>query len=356
MKILFISSDKGGCRYYRCMLPGAELAEKGQHQVLVAGTVLVLKSGEIAAPGPEGEGVRGFDVVVLQRWMGQDAPRVIRAARACGQAVINDVDDWFFGIPTSNAGFQRTHKRNDPSHNVEHYRKALAASSAITVSTPYLAERLRTLGRPVHMLRNLIDLKRWEPARVSEHSLVVGWYGHTSYRAPGDLAQLRGILGPFFERHPQASFLHGGNYSEENRKEVAGILGIDIERMIVRPQRPIEELPRLLQGIDIGVAPLEDCPFNRAKSWIKPLEFAAAGIPAVGSALPEYITFDACGIARKPRDWVRQLEQLADPANRLRAAQEARARARELDIAHGWQAWERAYMNTLTDAMAGAIG
>ena len=90
----------------------------------------VHSSGELVCRLDEAHYEHGFDVVVLQRWMNQDAPEIIRRARSLGQVVVNDVDDWFFGLPTSNDAFNITHPRNNARENVNHYRKVLAASTA----------------------------------------------------------------------------------------------------------------------------------------------------------------------------------------------------------------------------------
>lgn len=357
MNVLYISSDRGGCRHYRCLLPAQELSRAG-HKVLVGADLIALPSGEIAGRHPQehGKGMGGFDVVVLQRWMHERAAQIIGRARALGQAVINDVDDWFFGIPTSNAGFAATHASTDATHNVDHYRKALAASSAITVSTPYLAERLGHLGRPVYVLRNLIDLHRWRPrgpgAGVPRR---VGWLGHTSYRASGDLRVLSGVIGPWLARHPDWRFLHLGSYDDANAEAVRGILGLAPEQFEALPPCGIEDLPAAYARFDLGLAPLEDCPFNRSKSWLKPLEYAAAGVASIASELPEYEAFACCATAARPREW-RDLLDSFDDADTLRAAAAiARARAEQLDIARGWVAWEAVYQEVANRTLGAAV-
>lgn len=350
LNVLFVSSDAAGCRHYRMLLPARELYRQGGHTVLVAGEIVTRASGEIGAPSAEDvrRAAFGFDIVVMQRWMNEEAPDVIRKARACGQVVINDVDDWFFGIPTSNVAFDATHKRSDARSNVEHYRKVLAASSALTVSTPYLAKRLESLGRPVHVLRNAIDLDRYEPRSVVAGSLIVGWHGHLAHGRTSDLGVLGRVLGPFMKRHEHARFLHIGSEGEDDATRMADVLGIERDRLLTRPLFHISQMHHKLGGIDIGIAPLDDSPFSLAKSWVKPLEYAAVGHPAVCSDRPEYRAFGPVALCRTPKDWTEAFERLADPDERTKAAVVARARARELDIALRWREWERAYMKIQT--------
>lgn len=370
MKVLYVTADLGGCRWYRCLLPASELAKAG-HEVLVAGRLMTVQGGEIAAPDPYCPDVvqqRDFDLVVLQRWMHQEAPRVIARARSTGQAVVNDVDDWFFGIPTANAGFAGTHQRTDPTHNVGHYRKVLAASSALTVSTPYLAKRLESLGVPIYVLRNRIDVDRYPPREAWDGPLRVGWVGNVNYRAPGDLAQIRGVIGPWMRDHPEARFTHVGSVSflkdfchhdlarwERTAQVFCEHLGINRARYDARPLCAIEELPAALSEIDVALAPLEDCPFNRAKSWVKCAEAGASGIPCVASNLPEYRHFGPTALACSAADWRAALDVLVDPATRTAAGLAAHRRSEELSISTGWPAWTSAYMQIVSEARAAPV-
>jgi hypothetical protein len=368
MRILYVTIDKGGCRHYRCLLPAQELARQG-HQVVVTDRLGTLPSGEITSVGEHGQpGQSGFGLVVLQRWMHEEAPRVIKRARANGQAVINDVDDWFFGIPTSNRGFEATHVSTDPRHNVEHYRKILACSSALTVSTPYLAERLKPLGTPTFVLRNRIDVERW-PVIDHDGPPRIGWVGHVGYRAAGDLDQIRGVVGPWLRRNPDARFVHvgaNGFVAEPNfpylfaeweflAQEFCRRTGVPREQYDPRPLCHVTDLPDALNDLNVGLAPLEDCPFNRAKSAIKLMEYGARGIPGIASRMPEYEWFERAALCAKPKDWIAALDAFANPSIRCAYARDARERAESLDIRTGWPLWEAAYMETISRAGTEAV-
>lgn len=366
MRILAVSADGGGCLHYRLVLPLLEMKRAG-HRVHVdagfrvvdpeadhAGFVLN-RSGEIGARLEDGGHEYGFEVVIFQRWMQDRAPDIIRRARANGQVVINDLDDWWFGMPTANAAFAASHVASNASHNSDHYRKVLAASDAITVSTPYLAKRLESLGRPVYVLRNMIDLKRWEPRAVTETTDPdIGWVGALGYRSPGDLRQLAGIAAPYLSRHAGSRFVHvGAKHAVHGAKGVAddGALlaqqtGIPLDRISSRPQSTLATLPQAMQAFDIALAPIEDVPFNQGKSYVKGLEACSAGIPFIASDMPEYrLLHDGrAGIlCAKPLHWARALERLSDPEERRKLAQAGRERAKDFDIAKGWRRWESAY-------------
>jgi glycosyltransferase involved in cell wall biosynthesis len=55
------------------------------------------------------------------------------------------------------------------------------------------------------------------------------------------------------------------------------------------PRRETGALYHALAGFRVAIAPLLDTKWNRAKSWIKPLEAATVGVPCVASRTPEYV-------------------------------------------------------------------
>lgn len=114
---------------------------------------------------------------------------------------------------------------------------------------------------------------------------------------------------------------------------------------------PIHELPRLWEGIDVGLVPMADKPSNfGAKSCLKGLEASAAGLPFVASASSEYRWLrDSLGVGRvaaKPVDWRRHLVALLDPEVRAAEGAENRAAvAKALNPSIAGAAWERLLLN-----------
>jgi glycosyltransferase involved in cell wall biosynthesis len=126
----------------------------------------------------------------------------------------------------------------------------------------------------------------------------------------------------------------------------------------------IEEWPRAVASLGVGIAPLADTKFNRAKSWLKPLEMSATGVPWVASPRAEYQRLHALGagvLADRPRAWHRELRRLREsPALRAEMSEAGRAVAAQLrlrDNAWRWhEAWSRAYeMQQATPRAAVAV-
>src|SRR5205085_5405574 len=235
-----------------------------------------------------------------------------------------------------NRAFWGSHEKVNPRENRTHYRKILQQSDLITVSTPYLAERLERFGRTV-VIRNAIDLERFSWG-AEEEPLTVGWVGATAWRS-GDLETLQGVIGPFIRQHGM-KFIHSGH--APNVQTAAEALGLQEEEVIKRPMASIHDYPNLFGGITIGVVPLRLTAFNYSKSAIKGMEYAASGIPFVAAHTPEYEWFGA-PTARQPRDWRRELERLLDPGERARDSFVNFERVQEEDISRRASDWLNAY-------------
>jgi glycosyltransferase involved in cell wall biosynthesis len=97
-------------------------------------------------------------------------------------------------------------------------------------------------------------------------------------------------------------------------------LGIFPSTKITKQERlPLSKYPQLFRKFDIGIVPLNDIPFNHAKSTIKGLEYASAGIPFVASYSPEYDLLEKQGVgrvAKSSEEWVGHLEDLMSAKTR----------------------------------------
>lgn len=344
----------GGSGWYRMGLPSDFLTRNGHTCVL--GTLVRRRStGEFGVATWDGEHHWGFEIIVMQRWMNEGLADEMHEARAQhGQRFVNDVDDHYEGLDTRNMAWRSSHPKWDAERgrfvdervndvNRDEYRRVLAASDLLTVSTPYLADRLAKYGVEIAVLRNAIDLERWLPHEQHDPP-TLGWVGAQPWRS-GDLEALRGVLDPELQRRGW-SFHHSGHIGDTPATEQ---LGIDVTAVhcTLSPLARIFEYPQLFEPIDVGIVPLSNVPFNHAKSAIKGMEYAAAGIPFVASAMPEYEWLrDTHGIgltARRPADWRKRLDQLADLGERRRMAREQRRALEALDWSRRWLDWLDAY-------------
>lgn len=336
----------GGAGWYRCGLPAKVLAENGIATVY-GPDVCELEDGSFGVVDWDRVVHQDCDVVVLQRWMEDHTAECILKARATGQVVINDVDDHYDGLATTNIAWWQSHPRINPKSNRNHYAKVLAASSGLTVSTPYLAERLARRNDNILVVPNAIDCDRWPQVDISG-PMRIGWVGATLFRS-GDLETLRGILGNFCSAN-DVPFHHSGHAKRSPPASEQLSLPDDVP-FTDCGMANIIEYPKLFQHFNVGIVPLSDTPFNYAKSGIKGLEYASSGIPFVASRTPAYDELGERGIgliAKRPRDWTARLRRLLDPDERQSVAQTASVAVRAYDIASRWTDWRDAYQTALT--------
>ena len=345
----------GGTFLQRGAMPAMELARHG-YDTFLSWRMTDAPDGHFRMMDTDGNW-RDPDMVWLQRHMAEGMDDAIRKARAAGQIVINDCDDQFWALPKSNVAHDTTDPKANPTFNRDHYRKAIGASSAITVSTDAIRKELEPLGPPVYVLRNVIDLERWQPHDPGFGVPVVGWVGGVQWRA-ADLLTLKSVLPDFLEDYGW-SFYHGGDSQVPGVAKAwdqagvtpsgpAGFLGVP--RVMTAPLVHIAQYPKLWNPLSVVLVPLERCRFNEAKSFLKSLEACACGLPyIVSDGLPEQrILIDEGSAGRlarneKPVTWRRHLEALLDPEVRRAEGRQNRAIAEKHDIHDRWVDWARVY-------------
>lgn len=345
----------GGAGWYRMAMPADFLKRNGVDVVLGKQIIFDPTRGVFCTTDWEGNQYRDLDVVILQRWMDEIAPTAIQLARAGGQIVINDVDDYFDGIHPTNQAWHLTHPKVSPKANRSIYRKVLSVSSGLMVSTPFLQEKMSILNENVQLVRNAIDLERWTPQKVAGPP-VLGWVGATSYRSE-DLQVITHPVGEFLRSNPQAGFFHGGAQPGQNLNDVPFMMGATPEQASGEAMQGILDYPKLFQNFNVGLVPLNDIPFNHAKSAIKGMEYAASGIPFIASPTPEYQWLEiehGIGLTvRKPKFWKNVLHALADEDYRIMLGAEYAKRVQALDIAGKWRSWLTAIERISANERAG---
>lgn len=323
----------GGCTYYRCLLPANT----------VGGASVV---GKLAFTPTTGFGVRtsgttatfGFDQVVFKMIMHKQIPAQMRIAQALGQRIIVDIDDHFDGLHDANRAKQLTDPTKNRGFNRDHLRAIIEQADVVTVSTPFLADYYTGKAKEVRLIRNGINPNQFTQIRHTDTKPVIGWAGATGWRS-NDLDHLRHWLPQFLEQH-DLMFLHSGH--EPDFPAFHDLTGVPIERMLHMRMQPIHRYADML-AFDIGIVPLSGIDFNRAKSAIKGLEYAASGIPFVADPLPEYERIASMGIGRvahTPDEWTAHMTELLDWKTRKReAARQEMLTQRDhtiLNTAHQW--------------------
>ena len=302
MKVLAVMADKSGCAFYRLVAPSQVLQKDGVDVTLDLGGDTTLayrnKDGRISSMEP-----LDYDVIVLQLASTQDALDAIPLMQKQGIAVVIEIDDNYWA-------FERNHSMKQYYQqgkcNIYHMANACKMADLITVSTPALAQEIRTFTScPIRVIRNCIPESYLTTPRKEYDGFRVGWSGNP-HTHPRDLEVTGGYV-------PTVCRATGSTYFSLGTDISAAILGFDEGETLFTEWVPLKEYPYALNQMDVGIVPLKMSPFNESKSYLKGLEFAALGIPFVASPTSEYLKLNRHGvglIAREKHQWFSQLKQL----------------------------------------------
>ena len=282
MRIVFVLEQDTGCAWYRCRVPGSALESVGHEVTYATDTVPV-------AP-----------TTVFLRPSRREAPCIIADIVQRGRKAIVEIDDDLWSIARDNAAYP--YWNGQGVENLKRLEACIRAASSVTVSTEALANVVRGMNPHVTVIPNMLP-EGWH-VHPPHESVTVGWAGSATHKT--DIALLSDVL-----RDTPADVAlvgAGGDWTPYSPR--------------IQHWAPVAlpDMPALIGGFDIGLAPLVDTRFNRAKSDIKVLEYAACGLPVIAS--PQYAHTPA-RIARNYKDWNKHLRALlASPG--LREAEGAR--------------------------------
>jgi glycosyltransferase involved in cell wall biosynthesis len=277
------------------------------------------------------------DIIVMQRLMFKDLVNKLEDKQG-GPPIVNDLDDWYWGLHEDNHAYKLTHPDHNDDENIDNYRRVLEMSDVVTVSTPFLENKMvdEFAIKNVVRIENCVNTDIFRKRHPRPKKTIVGWVGSTSHRS-GDLE----TVAPFINN--QKWRLHHSGHVD-GAAWFADKIGVDRGKVTKTPMYPPSQYAALSFQFDIGIAPLNDIPFNHAKSWIKAIEYAAANVPFVASDLGEYRRLhDQYGIGRlasTPQEWVDHIMELCDTGLRSREARAQREIVVEnLDVRNMASAW-----------------
>lgn len=249
------------------------------------------------------------DVLILSRYTSGLAAGVVAAARSGHAPVIFHIDDDLLHVPES-LGKSKFEHYNAPDR-LKALRDAMEDSDMVYASTQPLAQALRASGIATPVVagdiycsmdsgRLLTNLPATAP--------VIGYMATGGHGADMDIVvpAIRRLLGEI----PDLRFETFGTIG------AAGALAefgnrVGHHRGVPDYARFLERLAEL--GWWVGIAPLQDTPFNRCKADTKWVEYTYAGLATVASNLPVY--HRACHggaglLATTEDDWYHALRAL----------------------------------------------
>jgi len=317
-RVLALVGDMDGCALWRVLQPFTELQRQGY-------------PAEWGARGDDrlANIVHEFDAVIIPRlhWPPEErenGDRWFEALHNAGIAVIYEVDDDMVSDDFIRRLVQ-IHSR--VPRKAEETRDAILhtmqSADGVTVSSQRLASTIRRYtDRPIMVVPNYMDLDWFRAVQAKAERTVkglsIGWAG--GIRPDYDVEQMAIAWGRITQRYPDVQFVIQGWQPDIITQAVPA------ERLHRLPWMSIQEYPTGLVNVDIGCCPLTDTTFNRAKTFIKSMEYAVSGAAVVASptVYGQIIDHGHNGyICSNADEWEDALSRLVESANiRKRMAQQ----------------------------------
>ena len=301
MKIAFIPSGVSGVQFYRVWQPANALKKVG-----VETAVLWYKHGMFLAHPWEDDindqtsvisdvnkAYEWADMVVWMQLHNSKSLELFKSVKDYyRKPTFMDMDDDIFNIQSDNIA-SNVYYPGSPFSAVA--AEQMRLSDGLVVSTPHLAEVYKKYNKTIHVIPNTIDLNLWRvhPPRsrrsFKSKDIVIGWVGGGSHIA--DLKMIERPLFQIFKEWPNVKFacLHG--CPPEWRRLPQVVCPMEERNGKLLPEfRAVNEYPAWVtkHRFDIGIAPLVDNDFNRAKSNLRWLEYSIQGIPTVYSPVTHF--------------------------------------------------------------------
>ena len=277
-KVLVLVNKMGACELWRTFQPIAELQRQGY-----VGIEWDMRDNRLVA-----KFAHLFNAIVLQRlsWPAgaeDNEKNFFRALHRAGLAVIYEVDDDLFtdGFVKRNSfvwGFSEEQSREQRDGIL----RAMQRCDGVTVSTQRVATIVRNYtDKPVKVVGNYIDLHWWKMIQKQARrdprltGLTIGWAG--GRRPDTDIDPMVTAWERIADKYPKVMFVVQGHSTDRFYGHIPA------DRITYTKWMSIDDYPAGLVNIDIGCCPLEDTPFNHAKSAIKAMEYAASSAAVVAS-------------------------------------------------------------------------
>jgi len=263
--------DLHACGIYRLELPAREINAHYQHRADVKTNIMF-------------SDYAGTNLMVFQR-QNKNLENV-KFARERGIATIYEIDDDLWSIPPVFEAYGKKCLKPEESEVI------MRECDAVTVTTPELADVIRqhVPGKPVYVVPNAIDMEMWDAAYIERQTLApkdavtIGWMASQSHLMDAPL--VGEVLRDLMVEFPQIR-LHFIGWIDM-KAFMGDMMKPFADRITCGDWVPVSQLAESMKGFDIGLLPLTDHPWNRSKSELKFLQYAALGIPSVASPLPCY--------------------------------------------------------------------
>lgn len=219
--------------------------------------------------------VRIADVLILCKAADIDMLPIVKARHAEDLLTVFEINDDFTSIQPWNPTAAFFHK---PINRSLVYQ-LIEMSHCSQASAPELERRFGHLSQPCRVFPNHL----WQmPERLPKpQRLTIGWGGSVGHLE--DVAWIVPPLKELLERHPEVRLAIMGYGKIRDLFD-----WVPPDQLSLTAPGSLEQYTRFVQSLHIGIAPLKPTDFNRCRSDVKFLEYAASGAVSVCSDLEPY--------------------------------------------------------------------
>ncbi len=305
-KVAYFKHKPSGCAWYRIQHPMEALQKHGVETQMVGLNVDI-----------EIDDIEYFQVYGIYPFSFDHA---LRTLKDMGKKIVYDLDDALDLVEPTNP-FYHSVMRDAGSQ-----REIFKYADHITVATPALADYARTkTTAPITVIPNCYDAQEWTYPRPKRDGIRIGFAGSTTHIE--DLLLVLPAIANLQKKYNEVKFLIMG-FSDQDyptwlkqTKYAATPEGLKAIEQFETYMKDIEfewvpfvdflQFPSTLinLSLDIGLCPVTNSAFNRARSASKAMEYTLAGALAVASNIETYKA-DYTSILVNDDEWEFALEDL----------------------------------------------
>lgn len=296
------------------------------------------------------EQLASHDIIIAQRQYDPNIYKMLMELQWKGKTVIYEIDDDVHAIEPRSAVFD-VYKPG--GHVLKMVTKFLETVDGLTTSCEYLAGQYSQFCKKTWVISNYIDcavdglegIRDWDTPVERDPRLrdkvVIGWGGSITHQ--DDARCIGDAVTRVLEKYPQTILALVSAYS--TMENFIQDLKVPEDRVVRLDPVPFDDYPKLPAQFDIGLIPLANNTFNRAKSSLKPLEYWARGVPYIASNIAPYLKLhtETKGqggfIVNSSREWEERLSQLVEDENLRRQMSEFGHRIVREEYAMGKNIW-----------------
>ena len=282
MKVAIVYNTPSGVSYHRLMSWAYWMHDNGMIELTEIRPGLLPESAE--------RHLEGIQVLIFNRLFGPDDTCVetIKKAQSMGVKVICDIDDsWKLH---KGHLLESMYEANKTSELIE---ACMAASNMVWTTHELLVEDIRPINPNVEVIPNAINPNELQWSKSMQPLNIFGWIGSRAHDI--DLELLRQPMKKYWADKSLSWGVSLGGFdvgdigtSTKFQEIMTAGNKAPKDRYRSNIARPIHEYALLYDMVGVGLIPLADNDFNRRKSELKVLEFAAKNRTCIVSNIHPY--------------------------------------------------------------------